>query len=105
MPPCPAGMPLIADGTTCASPRARRELSMSRMRLRHFGDLVGAGFLLVLRLPLVIGHAVDGFAALVLAERNTFCVGSVLQPVRQAVAAEAREIHQVDVLHISARAQ
>ncbi len=31
--------------------------------------------------------------------------GRVLIPVRQAVAAEAGEIHQVDVLHVGARAQ
>src|SRR5262249_2421180 len=53
-------------------------------------------FLLVLGLPFVIGHAVDRLAALVLAQRHALGVGGVLHPVGQAVAAEAREIHQVD---------
>src|SRR3954447_10169879 len=69
------------------------------------GLLRGRFFLLVLRLPLLIGHAVDLLAALVLSERNALSVGRFLHPVAEAIAAEAREIHQVDVLHLGARAQ
>src|SRR4029077_9232667 len=67
--------------------------------------LRGRGFLLVLRLPLLVRHAVDRRAARLLGKRHALFVGGVLPPVRQAVAAEAREIHQVDVLHVGARAQ
>jgi len=52
-----------------------------------------------------VGHAVDGLAALVLGHRSAFGVRLVLEPVRQAIAAEAREVHQVDVLDIGAAAQ
>src|SRR3954452_24449604 len=69
------------------------------------GLLRGRGFLLVLRLPLLIGHAVDLLTALVLSERNTLVVGGFLHPVAEAIAAQAREIHQVDVLHLGARTQ
>src|SRR5690606_33438586 len=67
--------------------------------------LLGCRLALVLRLPLGIGHAIDQFAGIVLAERNAFGLGSLAVPVRQAVAAEAREVHQVDVLHVGAIAQ
>src|SRR5262249_751135 len=60
---------------------------------------------LVFRLPLLERHAVDRLAALVLGEWHALGVGRVLHPVREAVAAEAGEIHHVDVLHVGARAQ
>jgi hypothetical protein len=56
-------------------------------------------------LPLGIGHAVDDLARLVLVERDARLVGRVAIPVGQAVAAEAGEVHQVDVLHVGALAQ
>src|SRR5262245_61807414 len=59
-------------------------------------------FLLVLRTPFVVRHAVDDLAALVLAHRHAFFVGGVLHPVGEAIAAEAGEIHQVDILHVGA---
>src|SRR6267154_5290557 len=74
-------------------------------RLRAGGFLLATRFALVFGLPLLIRHAVDRFAALVLAERDAGLVGLLLHPVGQAVAAEAGEIHQVDVLHVDPRAQ
>src|SRR5262249_6513214 len=67
--------------------------------------LIGAGLALGLGLPFLIRHAVDRLTARVLAERDAALVGLFLHPVGQAVAAEAGEIHQIDVLHVSARAQ
>src|SRR4051812_12064943 len=67
--------------------------------------LRGRSFLLVLRLPLLVGHAVDLLAALVFGERDALRVCCFLHPVTEAIAAEAREIHQIDVLHLAARTQ
>ena len=69
------------------------------------GLLFGRGFLLVLGAPLVVGHAVDDFAALLLAHRDALGVGCVFHPVGETVAAKAGQIHQIDVLHVSARTQ
>src|SRR5580700_502279 len=67
--------------------------------------LIGGRFVLMLGAPFVVGHAVDDLAAFVLGHRQAFGVGRVLHPVGQAVAAEAGQIHQVDVLHVGAGAQ
>src|SRR5262249_1128707 len=69
------------------------------------GPLLRARLGLVLRFPGFIGHAVDGLAALVLGHGSPLLIGRVLEPVRQAVAAEARQVHQVDVLDIGPFAQ
>src|SRR5262245_41808886 len=78
---------------------------MLRRRLGERRLLLGRGLLLVLRLPLLERLAVDDLAALILGHRHAFSVGRVLHPVRQAIAAEAGEIHHVDVLHVGAAAQ
>ena len=78
---------------------------MSVPGLLERGLLVLGGLLLVLGLPFLIRHAVDRLTALVLGHRHTAGVSGLLHPVRQAIAAEAGEIHQVDVLHVGARAQ
>src|SRR5262245_15352902 len=78
------------------------------MLVRRLGErrlLLGRGILLVLLPPFVIGHAVDSGTALVLAQGQAPGVGRLLHPVGQAVAAEPGEIHQIDVLHVGARAQ
>src|SRR6185295_2475282 len=67
--------------------------------------LVLAGRRLILRLPFLVRHAVDRLAARLLGHRHALGVGGVLHPVGQAVAAEAGEIHQVDVLHFRMGAQ
>src|SRR4051794_27416308 len=69
------------------------------------GLLRGRSLFLVLHLPLLIRHAVDDLAALVLAQRETLGVGGFLHPVAEAIAAEARKVHQIDVLHVGARTQ
>src|SRR5450759_1117725 len=79
--------------------------SMPAMGFLHRGELLGTGRALVSRLPGLVGHAVDGLAAVVLAHRRALGVRLFLEPVGQAVAAEAREIHQVDILDIGAGAQ
>src|ERR1043165_3907101 len=83
-------MRIIADDRSMLVPLLERRFLRRR------------SLLLVLRLPLVIGHAVHGLAALVLGERDAFRVGGFLHPVAETVAAEACEIHQVDVLHVGA---
>src|SRR6202521_1634831 len=72
------------------------------LRLREGGLLLGARVTLVALAPFVVGHAVDCFATLVLGHGQPFGIGRVLHPVRQAVAAEAGKIHQVEVLHVRA---
>src|SRR6202521_115167 len=78
---------------------------MPALGLFHCRLLLGTGRALMSRLPGLVGHAVDGLAALVLAHRRTLGVGFFLEPIGQAVAAEAREIHQIDVLDVAAGAQ
>src|SRR6185437_12926774 len=63
------------------------------------------GFLLVFRLPLIERLAVDDLAALILRHRDALGVGGVFHPVRETIAAEASQIHHVDVLHVGATAQ
>src|SRR5882762_2302633 len=87
-----------------ASIRSNRT-SMPALAFLHRRELLGTGRPLICRLPGLVGHAVDGLAALVLGHRSAFGVRLVLEPVRQAIAAEAREVHQVDVLDIGAAAQ
>src|SRR5262249_3465841 len=77
--------------------RARKEPWISpsmimRMRLLHRLELSRSGRTLIFRLPLLVGHAVDRLAALVLRQSDALGVGSILHPVRQAVAAEAGKI-------------
>src|ERR1019366_6316302 len=78
---------------------------MPAMALFHRRELLGTGLALISRLPGLVGHAVDGLAALVLADVSALGVGLLLEPIGQAVAAEAREIHQIDVLDIAAGPQ
>src|SRR5262245_35722424 len=65
-------------------------------------ELVGRSLLLVARLPFAVGHAVDDLARRVVADGEATLAGRGPVPFRQAVAAEAREVHQVDVLNVGA---
>src|SRR3974377_410513 len=76
-----------------------------RVRLGECGLLVWTRFFLIFRAPFLVRHAVDDLAALVLAHRKALRVRRLLHPVGQAVAAEASQIHHVDVLHVGALAQ
>ena len=67
--------------------------------------LVARGFLLVLGLPLVVRHAVDDLARLGIGDLDALLARLLAVPARQAVAAEAGQIHQVDVLHVRALLQ
>src|SRR4051794_12904315 len=78
---------------------------MRRLARLEGGALFGARLALVARLPLLVGHAVDMRPALLLGERDAARVRRLLEPVRQAVAAEPGEVHEVDVLHVRAGAQ
>src|SRR6516225_5672065 len=53
---------------------------------------------LVLGLPLLVRHAVDQLPTLVLGQRHATFVGGILHPIGQAVAAEAGQVHQINVL-------
>src|ERR1700761_6036564 len=98
---------IISCHTACGVCRCESasSASMSGMGLLHRGHLLGTCDVLMFRLPGLIGHAVDGLATLVPGQRNALLIGGILQPVRQAVAAEACQVHQVDVLDVSALAQ
>ncbi len=65
----------------------------------------GARLRLVAALPRLERHAVDVLPGRGLVEGEALRPGGVLQPGRQAVAAEARKRHEVDVLHIGPLAQ
>ena len=73
---------------------------MRALRRLEGGQLLRSGLLLVLRLPLRERLAVDRFARLVPGHGDAARFGGFAVPVRQAVAAEAGEDHQVDVLHV-----
>jgi hypothetical protein len=60
---------------------------------------------LVFGFPVIIGHAINVVACIVLAEGEAFFRGGILQPVGQAIAAEACKVHQIDVLHITSLLQ
>src|SRR3972149_6061327 len=79
--------------------------ALMAVRLLQGGLLGGRRLFLVLGAPLLVGHAVDHCAAFLLGHGQALGGGRLLHPVRQAVAAEAGEIHQVDVLHVGALAQ
>src|SRR5262244_3634099 len=85
--------------------KRRLRLTSVLVRRREGFLLLGRSLLLVLRLPLVIGHAVDDLAGLGVAERDAALLGGRPVPFGQAIAAEAGEVHQVDVLYIRALAQ
>ncbi|PAV68588.1 hypothetical protein WR25_08163 [Diploscapter pachys] len=73
---------------------------IARHALVHPRELFGGRFGLVARLPLVLRHAVDRLTRGRLVQPAGF-----LDPVRQAVAAESGQPHQVDVLRVGAMAQ
>src|SRR5262245_29454017 len=79
--------------------------SMLRLGLLERRDGLGARLLLVPRLPFLVGHAVDDLARGVLRELHASLGGRLLVPIGEAVAAEAGEVHEVDVLHIGALAE
>src|SRR5437879_167676 len=84
----------IASSTAAPTAKVRRQkepwksrwrlegLVPVRMDLVHRLDLLRRGGALVLRLPLLVGHAVDGLTALVLGQLHAAGVGGVLHPVR-----------------------
>src|SRR5262245_12836067 len=83
--------------------RARRRLVFV---LRIEGLLLlRAGLFLMLRLPFVIGHAVDDLPRFGIGQFHAALLGRFAIPARQAVAAEAGEIHQVEILHVGALPQ
>src|SRR5260370_42451345 len=63
------------------------------LRLLERGLLLYACFALVLGAPILVRHAVDGFAAHLLGHREALGVGGLLHPVGQAVAAETGKVH------------
>jgi hypothetical protein len=63
--------------------------------------LVRRGLLLMKRPPFVIGHSIDPLPGCILGNRDASLGGGFLEPVRQAIPAEARQIHQVDVLDVA----
>jgi len=72
-----------------------------RHTLLHLCDLLRRGFALMLRFPLRKRHAVDDFARLIPRQIAV----RFRNPVGQAVAAKARQSHQIDILHIGAMLQ
>src|SRR5262245_41825618 len=76
-----------------------------RLGLVEGGFLRGACLRLVPGLPVLEGHAVDHLAGPLLAELEATGAGRLLVPVGEAVAAEAGQVHQVDGLHVAARAR
>src|SRR5713101_2760433 len=69
------------------------------------GFLLGARLFLILRLPFLVRHAVDDLARLGIGQVDAALAGGGTVPFRQAVAAEAGKVHQIDILHVLALAQ
>src|SRR5262249_21854291 len=84
---------------------ARRRLAVSLLALGKRGLRLRARFFLVALLPLARRHAVDDLARLILFQADAFLGGCFAVPVSEAIPTEARKIHHVDILHISAAAQ
>ena len=72
---------------------------------REFRLLLRRRFLLKLRLPFLIGHAVDDLPRFGVGQRQAFVFGGGAVPFAQAIPAETRQIHHIYVLDIVARAQ
>src|SRR5215469_3155010 len=75
------------------------------LRSRECRPLLGGGFLLVFRPPFVIGHAIDDLARFGIGERDATVFGFRTIPFREAVAAKAGEVHQIDVLNVGPLAE
>src|SRR5437870_2182683 len=90
---------LKAHGSSPAMTEKRNSPTLYACVLRLRGGegrlLLGRCFLLVLLAPLVVGHAIDDLARLGVAERDALFVGRGAVPFREAVAAEAGEVHQI----------
>ena len=95
-------------GSGCGSGRwsKRRQVPciVARDAFLHPRDLLGRRFGLR-RLPRAIIHAVDRAARLVAADRPALLRRSLGDPIGKAIAAEAGEPHQVDILRVLAMAQ
>lgn len=74
-----------------------RFLESVLLRLCRFG--------LVPSFPFLIRHAVDMAARIFPGQRDTLFIRRVLQPVPEAIPAETRQIHQIDVLRVRALAE
>src|SRR6185437_10987435 len=79
--------------------------SMTRIRLDKGRLLLGGRILLEFLLPFLVGYPVDDLARVGVGKRHALLLGGLAIPAREAVAAEARQIHQIDVLHVRALAQ
>src|SRR3954451_239363 len=101
-PACPR-RPSASSAAGAARRRLRcgsRGQSVRRLALLEGGELFRGRLALVTRLPVLVRHAVDVLAALILRQRHAARVGRVLEPVREAVAAKAGEVHEVEGLHV-----
>ena len=67
----------------------RPDPSVPRVGRVEFGDVFRRGFRLVLVLILVVGHAVDDLAGIVLGHLDALLFGRRAVPFGKAVAAEA----------------
>src|SRR6516162_7707753 len=64
------------------------------------GLLLRARFLLIFRPPFVVRHAIDDLPRLRVRQRDVALLGLLAIPPRQAIAAKAGQVHQIDVLDI-----
>src|SRR5688572_28688301 len=95
----------VGRGRPRPSLRSEHDLSVLVLRLVEGLLLVARGVLLVLGLPLVVRHAVDDLARLGIGDLDALLARLFAVPARQAVAAEAGQIHHVDILHVGALLQ
>src|SRR5262249_15179214 len=82
-----------------------KRVSVLRLRRGEGRLLLRRRLLLVLLAPLVVWHPVDDLAGVGIGHRDALLLGGGAVPFRQAVAAEAGQVHQIDVLHVGALAQ
>src|SRR5260370_9790062 len=75
------------------------------LRSGEGGLWLGGSLLLYVRRPFVIGHAIDDLPRFGIGQRKAAIFGFGAIPFRQAVAAKAGQVHQIDVLNIGSFAQ
>mmetsp|Transcript_35953 Transcript_35953/g.99707 ORF Transcript_35953/g.99707 Transcript_35953/m.99707 type:complete len:202 (-) Transcript_35953:18-623(-) len=109
--PADTGVAAAGTGTLARHLHARRQrwtgVRPRVLRLRRLEDrhLVLGRRLLVPLLPLRVRLAINSFACVRILHGQAVDLRPGVVPLREAVAAEAREIHEVDVLHVGAPLQ
>ena len=78
---------------------------MTGVGFREGGLLPGGRLFLVFRLPFLVRHAVNDLARIRIGDDDALGVRLFPIPAAEAIPAESRQIHHIDVLHVGALPQ